>query len=303
MFLFPMKSMPSTKLSLISLEAREVPTAGIWSTETFDHSNQLPSGWSGSGPAFQIMAHAGITGHSLSTHFSSRDTSLIWQNQPYSADTSVRVHILANSSVPIQLIARGQNLGTNQASYYGVQITAGLQIELFKMVNGVRNSLATLTSLDPISGIWLEVTLVPQGSNLKVQVKRLDNHQFLNSSGAWQSTESYAISRQDHTISHEGHVGLLRVARTSGRVDLDNFSTLVPLVDSHEQQEISQTFDTLAINTLPNSWSSWGSDGVSGFGAAAPRSRWDLPYMASPMPLFFGTTLNALFQKVCAATW
>lgn len=267
--------MPATRLTLISLEAREVPAAGVWSTETFDQSNQIPSNWSNQGPAFQIVSQAGVTGNALSTNATSRDTSVLWQNQTYSADTSARVQLLATTLVPMQLIVRGQNFGTNQASYYGVQITRGLQIELFKMVNGTRTTLATLTSKSYTSGIWIEVTLNPRGTNLGVQIKRLDNNQFLDSTGTWQSYETTALTGVDSSISTGGRVGLIRAARYAGRVDLDNFSTFEPIANlpspTPPPSGVPQTFDAVPLNSIPNYWSSWGSDGTSGFGAAPPR--------------------------------
>ncbi|MCX7665429.1 MAG: Ig-like domain-containing protein, partial [Gemmataceae bacterium] len=267
--------MPATRLTLISLEAREVPAAGVWSTETFDQSNQIPSNWSNQGPAFQIVSQAGVTGNALSTNATSRDTSVLWQNQAYSADTSARVQLLATTLVPMQLIVRGQNLGTNQASYYGVQITRGLQIELFKMVNGTRTTLASLTSKSYTSGIWIEVTLNPRGANLGVQIKRLDNNQFLDATGTWQSYETTALTGVDSSISNGGRVGLIRAARYAGRVDLDNFSTFEPIANlpspTPPPSGVPQTFDAVPLNSIPSYWSSWGSDGTSGFGAAPAR--------------------------------
>ncbi len=261
--------MPSTSLQLIALEAREVPAVGAWTTETFDTSTAIPSDWTGSGPSYQIVSGAGNSGNSLSTNSSSRVSSTLWQNTNYVADTSARVQLLANSLVPMQLIVRGQNLGTSTASYYGVQVTRGLQVELFKVVNGTRTSIATLSSSNYVSGVWVEVTLNPRGSNLGVQIKRLDNNQFLTATGSWQTSEVTAISRTDTSISAGGRAGLVRASMYSGRVDLDNFATFEPAATP--DGEVTQTFDTLPTNTLPNNWSSWGSDGSSGYGAAAAR--------------------------------
>src|SRR5207244_2413555 len=79
----------------------------------------------------------------------------------------------------------GQSVGTTTPSYYAVTVSRGLNVKLVRVVNGVESTLATVKSVEYLSGVWVQASLVAKGQELRVQIFRADTGQYLNPDGTW----------------------------------------------------------------------------------------------------------------------
>ncbi len=218
-----------------SLRIGPVPVAPTTLEEerfTSAPSSNLPAGWSqwsASPVTYSIQAD-----QTLRVDGASTGAALAWWNQTVPADAQMSSSIYVDGLIPAGVFARGQNLGTANASYYAITVTRGLQVSLIRSVNGVVSTLSTLKSNDYVSGIWLQVSLVVKGNELRVQIYRSDSGQFLNADGTWGLAPAFALSRSDAAITSSGKAGLIRGAGYSGQLVFDNFivtsapSTLTP---------------------------------------------------------------------------
>lgn len=263
----------SVRLSLEQLEERETPSATALSLQSFDSLTTASlfenwTQWSSATSSFAISAAKASSGNqSLSTTGSSNTAARLWQSQSVSADSGVQATILADSLIPIQIFARGQNLASSTPSYYAVSVTRGLQIELLRVENGVATTLASLKSSGYLSGKWVRVSLTFDGDRLAVEVQRTDTNQYLNSTGAWVASGSTALQSTDQAISAGGFVGIQRQAKYAGTAYIDDFAVL-----SSAGPTIAQKFNDVTNGGVPSGWSRWSTDGALGFGASSTRS-------------------------------
>ncbi|HLW67884.1 MAG TPA: hypothetical protein VKS79_21385 [Gemmataceae bacterium] len=247
-------------LSVEKLEAREVPAASPWSVQTFAQATpgSLPSDWSQystDSNGYQIASNASLTGGSaLQSSGASVSTERAWLNAALPADAQVSATILADSLVPAQVIARGQNLDTSTPTYYAVSITRGLQVQLVKVVSGQVTVLDTLQSNLYLSNEWIRVTLTTQGNNLGVQVFRTDTAQYLNANGDWQTASTDAISTQDGAVTGSGQAGLARPAGVAGTVTFNDFVTAAPDSTADPTTLVEENFGTPQPGGLPAGW-------------------------------------------------
>jgi hypothetical protein len=252
-------------LSVEKLEAREVPTITPWSVETFDQTTPgaLPSGWSQystDASGYQVATNASLSGGSaLQSTGASVSTQRAWLNAALPADSEVSATLLANSLVPAQIIARGQNLNSNTPTYYAVSVTRGLQVQLLKVVNGQVTVLDSLQSNSYLSNDWIRVTLSTQGNNLGVQVFRTDTAQYLNANGDWQSASTDAMQARDSDIAAGGQAGLARPAGVAGTVTFNDFLTAPPDNTADPTTLVEEHFDTPQPGGLPAGWMQWSS--------------------------------------------
>jgi hypothetical protein len=267
-------SQPSRpRLQVELLEARDVPSAAF--TETFDSVNppNLPPGWgrwSSNGTAvFTTSADEGYarSGGLLSSG-NSRAWGLAWSGERVAGDTGAAAFVKADSLIPSFVFARGNDMGTTTPSYLAAVVTRGLKVELWEVTGGVTRVLGSVTSPPAVylSGPWVEVSIVPVGNAVTVQVVRQDTGQYLNERGRWQAGETAVITAATTLPAADGHVGVGRVGQYAGTVRLDNF-TVLP-----QAAGVSESFDTTAAGATPPGWQTWVSDAAGTFGATATRA-------------------------------
>src|SRR5262249_48106328 len=133
-----------------------------------------------------------------------------WLDLPMPADAQVSASVYLDSLIPAQLFVRGSNLDTATPTYYAASITHGLQVQLLGVSGGVTKVLGQVKSANWFDAKWARVTIYASGTSLRVQVIRLDDGRFLDSSGQWQTTPSWAVNLDDSTITADGKVGFAR---------------------------------------------------------------------------------------------
>lgn len=273
-------SHPRTRLVLESLELRENPATLF--TETFDALTPpaLPTGWtawSSDGTAAFASAATGANGtKGLTTTAGSRTAALAWHPQTVAADTGASVSVRADSLIPAFVFARGNNLDTADRSYLAAVVTRGLNVQLLE-VNGAQVKVlgsASSPSSTYLSGKWVNVTLVPNGSGVTVQVTRADTGQYLNSAGTWQTAATSAITAATALAPADGKVGVGRNGAYAGTVALDDFSAIsaTPTTPPVPAGGVTQSFDSTAVGGAPSGWAAWSTDTNSAFKAGTARA-------------------------------
>jgi hypothetical protein len=261
----------SVRLGLERLESREVPTTSPWALQTFDQTpvGALPQDWSqhpsDGTSGFQTTPDHGLASQTtLTTDGTSASVNRAWLNTPLPADAQVSVNVYLDSLIPVQIIARGQNLDTDTPSYYAVSVTRGVQLQLLRVVDGQTTVLDSLQSNDYLSGQWARISLTAIGNTLQVQVFRTDTAKFLNANGDWQTAPTSALSAQDGTISAGGQAGLGRPASYAGVVHFDTFEVGPPPAEAPVDTLVDESFTRPAPGGLPAGWTQWTS-GTSNF--------------------------------------
>jgi hypothetical protein len=203
-------------------------------------------------------------------------TARAWLDSLVPANTTVSANIYLNTLIPAQVFLRGSGLNTSSPDYYAVSVTRGLQIQLLRVVNGQVALLGQMHSLDYVSGRWVKVSLSAEGSALRVQVTMLDTGKYLSSTGQWQSTPTWALTRNDTAINGIGQVGLARAAGISGTVDFDNVAVMWP--------KYEESFDSTPVGRLPTGWDQWSTTGSSIFGVSSSRPLTGSHNLSSSVP-------------------
>ena len=181
----------------------------------------VPSGWvqwTQANQQFQIRNDA-----TLRQHGGSAGAARAWLKSSAPADVQVSSSIFVDSLLPAGVLARGRNLGTDQPTMYSLTVTRGLEVKLWRVVDGVAVELGSLRSREWLSGTWVQTSLVVQGSTLKVQIVRADTGRYLQADGQWGVSPSFALIRTDTAIRNDGLVGLSRGAGYAGELIFDNF--------------------------------------------------------------------------------
>jgi hypothetical protein len=203
-------------------------------------------------------------------------TARAWLDSLVPANTTVSANIYLNTLIPAQVFLRGSGLNTSFPDYYAVSVTRGVQIQLLRVVNGQVALLGQMHSLDYVSGRWVKVSLSAEGSTLRVQVTMQDTGKYLSSTGQWQSTPTWALTRNDTAISGIGQVGLARAAGISGAVDFDNVAVMWP--------KYEEGFDSTPLGRLPTGWDQWSTTGSSIFGVSSSRPLTGSHNLSSSVP-------------------
>src|SRR5690348_4972476 len=131
-----------TPLRLERLEGRDVPAA-LTPAEAFNQTlvGDLPAGWvqwatAGSTP-FAVSPDRPYSGPGgLAITGNSRITARAWVDQPTAADSGARATVLVDSLEPVEVIARGHDLGGTRPTYYAVTVARGLDVQLVRVVEG-----------------------------------------------------------------------------------------------------------------------------------------------------------------------
>ncbi len=221
-------------LWLEELEPRLAPAASLGTLQSFDTTTpgNLPAGWSQWSSATGTNAFAVSSSQSLSPPNSLAVSSpaisglnaRAWVNTAQPANVEVSSDVYMNSLIPVEVLARGTGLNTTTPSYYAVAVTRGLDVKLLRVENGSVTTLGEVKSAGWTANQWANVTLLTNGDNVRAEVQREDTGQYLNSSGQWQSSVTWALNLTDTTISGGGEVGVGRLPSYAGTAYLDNFS-------------------------------------------------------------------------------
>src|SRR5260221_7043888 len=113
-----------------------------------------------------------------------------------------------------------------------------------------------MKSSDYVGNKWIQITLQAVGTTLNAQAYRTDTHQYLNSSGNWQSAQTWALTRTDSALTGGGYVGVGRAASYAGNVNFDDLK-VVSAGASTQTLLLQQTFDSTPVGALPINWSQW----------------------------------------------
>lgn len=224
-------------------------------TQSFDTTavGAIPSDWSqfgNFGPSFAVHANKSLSpSHSLATSGDSRRSGFAWMNQPMGPDVTVSASVLADSLIPVSLVARGQNLNSRAPTYYGVVVNRGMRLTLVRVTYGITAELGTIASTNYFSNQWVRVTLSVEGSALKVKAVRTDTNQTLQADGTWGTADSWALQATDSTLPIAGVVGVGRTARYAGVVSIDDF-TATDLTTPLPQPDV--TNPTLTVTSPAN---------------------------------------------------
>lgn len=228
------KRLRSAPLRLEELEPRLVPTV-----ETFDTTalGVLPAGWSQwsstGANAFAVSSTQSLSAsHSLAISSSASGMNArAWINTAQPANEEVSAAVYLNSSIPIEILARGTNLDTTTPSYYAVSVTQGLDLKLLKVSNGAPTTLGEIKSASWTANQWDNVTLFVNDDNVRTQVQN-NTGQYLNSLGQWQSSQTWALNLRDASISGSGEIGVGRLPSYTGTTYIDNFSYVPVTIES-----------------------------------------------------------------------
>ena len=251
----------TSRLRLEQLESRDIPGV-LTSVEPFQSVSAagLPAGWgqwSSGGGAFAVdVAGTGLgdTGR-LVTNGTSTTASRAWMTATFEPDVETSASVLLNSLIPIQLFARGQGLQSSTPTFYSVSAVRGVEVQLTKVVAGSSTVLASVKSVDYVSGNWVTVSLRLEGERLKVFVYRGDTNQYLTMAGTWTRQPTAAVDRLDSSIRSGGQVGFARGAKVSGTGVIDSFRVgPVPVIPTTLGEE---RFTSGPTTSLPAGWSRW----------------------------------------------
>ena len=265
-----------SRLQVEFLEAREVLDGSIVETFNTTPPPNLPAGWgkwSSDGTlGYTTNATAGLGGTvGLVSTGNSPTASLAWNGDAVNADTGVAVSVKADTLVPVFVFARGTNVNSATPSYLAAVVTRGLTVQLVEVTNGTARVLASVTSPSSsyLSGQWVQVSLVPKGNSVSVQVKRADTGQYLTASGTWSAAEARVITATTAVNPESGRVGVGRINRYAGAVSLDDF-TVTPVAPA-APAGVKESFDSTPVGAIPNGWQSWNGGAAGGFGVTNSR--------------------------------
>jgi hypothetical protein len=253
-------------------------------TENFDNTaiGSLPSGWaqysSNGSNAFAVgntVALSPPNSLAVTTATSSLSASA-WLTATQPANVTVSAAILLNGLIPAQILARGSALNTTAPTYYALEATRGLDLQLLRVVNGTTTVLANLNSAGWLDSVWVSATLQVNGSTVQAQLVRTDTGQYLNSAGQWQSGQAWALTTTDTAITQAGLVGLGRPASYTGTVNFDDFAvtpvaapapSLTATPWSSTQINLSWTAVAGATGYLVDEWINGAWSQLAGFGS------------------------------------
>jgi hypothetical protein len=222
-FARPPKAAGEVSIDSLRVGAPSAPQLAPIVEERFARAaNSLPTGWS-QWVAPTKATFATVADETLRIDAGSTAAARAYLNNPIAADSQISSSIFVDSLIPAGIFARGSNLSTSQATYYGLTVTRGLEVKLTRVVNGAATELGTIRSQEWLSGLWVQASLVLNGDKLRVQVYRSDTGQYLNANGTWSLTPVWAMTKTDTAIRSGGRVGLSRGTGYAGPLVFDNF--------------------------------------------------------------------------------
>lgn len=212
--------------------------------------SRVPDGWaswsSDGASTFTVLEDETLV-------MSGRSSSIAraWMTQPVPTDSQVSASLYADSLVPGGLFLRGSWVNSNKFTGYEVSVVRGLEVELWRVVNGIRTSLGKLSTDGWQSGLWVQVSLIAKGDQLRVQVYRSDSGQYLNADGTWGLSPAWALSRTDAGVKTGGLAGLSSGPGSASDLRLDNFLVTAPQADLTRPTVIPTEQDKLSVVSPP----------------------------------------------------
>jgi hypothetical protein len=260
------KRRSTTMLRLEALETREVPSAShpaVVAQENFAGTavGDLPAGWTqwDSQATFQVLpGHSQNGNAALVASGSSGESARAWLAGTYLADVQVSTTLRLDSLIPAEILLRGRALDTTTPTYYDLKVTRGLDLQIWRVVNGNRTYLGSVRSNDYLSGAWLRVSFQADGNTLRAMIYRLDTHQYLGPTGQWEKRSTWALIKNDSAIQGAGYVGLGRQSGYAGDTVFSDFQTS-PLsrgVVTTSATKVQQ-FSDATVGGLPPGWVQW----------------------------------------------
>ncbi|HMF14257.1 MAG TPA: Ig-like domain-containing protein, partial [Gemmataceae bacterium] len=259
----------STMLRIEALETREMLSAApglpsaVVARESFDQTTigELPAGWAqwDSQATFQVLPWRSLNGGAgLVASGSSGETARAWLGKRQAADVQITSTLRLDSIIPAELLLRGKGLDTTSPTYYELTLARGLDLQLWRVVNGNRRFLGSIHSSDYTSGPWMRAVFQADGDTLRAMIYRLDTKQFLNASGHWQSASTWALTKRDSAITGPGYVGLGRQSGYAGDTVFSDFQAVTlskgrPVPPPTYNQQFSGT----PVGSLPKDWVQW----------------------------------------------
>jgi hypothetical protein len=260
------KRRSSTALRVEALETRQMPAvshAAVVAQENFAQTavGDLPTGWTqwDSQATFQVLAgRAQNGGAGLVASGSSGETARAWLAAIQPANVQVTSTLRLDSLIPAEIMLRGKGLETTAPTYYDLTLTRGLNLNLWRVVNGNRTYLGSIRSNDWISGAWLRVTFQADGSSLRAMIYRPDTRQYLSHTGQWQAESTWALMKRDSAIQGNGYVGLGRQSGYAGDTVFTDFHW-APLAHGVFAASAAQDqqFASATLGSLPSGWMQW----------------------------------------------
>jgi len=241
------------------------PGSGLYTPireERFDGGalNRVPDGWSQwiDGTSVTISRRADAT---LDINTNSTSQARVWMTQPVPTDSQVSSSVYVDGVEAAGVFARGSGLTTSKPTFYGVTVKRGLEVELVRVVNGASTSLGKINTAGWQSSLWVQVSLVVKGNQLRVQIYRSDTGQYMNPDGSWGLSPKWAMVKSDDAIRSGGLAGLSRGAGSAGDLLFDNFlvnaapanlatATLIP-TQADKASTITPPTDGGPLPTIP----------------------------------------------------
>ena len=250
-------------LAVEPLEGRELPAAGPWLVEPFQHgqASGLPAGWrqwgSNGHALFSVDATAAGLGDQgrLVSDGTSSESGRAWLSAPFAADVESSAAVYLNNSVPLQLFVRGKGLDTARPSYYAAAVSRGASVALVKVVNGQTTRLGEVTTPDYTSNRWATLTVRAEGDTVRAYLHRGDTNQYLAADGTWTRSRTPAVEVTDSTLKGGGQVGFARPAGSGAEIAADSLRVGAP--QSAPVAAIAEERFSGAKAGLPAGWRQW----------------------------------------------
>jgi len=228
--------------------------------ESFDttRSPSIPNGWNSWAsdplPRSRVGGDKFVSGtQGLAIDGNSRTAARSWVDSGLAADTQSSVSVFADNLIPSGILVRGSALNTAAPTFYSLTAVRGLQMQIKKVVNGVETVLGTVKSTSYVSGVWIRLSLVTVGDQLRAVVYRADKNQWLAANGSWVNSSVVALAVTDGTIKTGNLVGVERGKSFSGTVWFDDFDVRSPEVQSTPGVPILPTPPSVPILPTPPS--------------------------------------------------
>jgi hypothetical protein len=219
-------------------EDKKEPPKGQTIRESFDNApdGALPAGWAqwvSQAASIQLSSVKALSKpNAVTCTGGSKSAARAWFKAAQPADVQVSAAIFLEALIPAQVLARGQKLDTENATFYAAQVTRGMEIKLQRVTNGASASIGTMRSAKWFSEKWVRLTLRAEGKQLSVQLVRLDTNEYLDETGQWLPTPTWALRVKDDKIAGAGQVGIGREASYAGPIFFDDFTAGKPSDDA-----------------------------------------------------------------------
>jgi hypothetical protein len=187
-------------------------------------STGLPAGWNQwASTSASASTATTSTDETLRLDAGSTTEARAWLTRPIDGDSQVSASLYVDSLIPGGIITRGSNLATNQETGYRLEVKRGLEVQLIRVVAGRVTVIANLKSKEWLSGLWVQASIITNGSQIRTQIFRSDTGQYLNADGTWGLAPAWSMTVTDRAITSGSYVGLTRGTGYAGSLIFDNF--------------------------------------------------------------------------------